>query len=506
MGKNSIRRDTLFAYINLILRIGMGFYTAPLIANAVGKSNYGLMNLILSITSYSVLMQFGINNAVTRYVAKYSAERNKRKESEMVSLTLYFYTCTGIVAFLTGLVIYFNFERYFNILPGQAATAKTAFMICLVNAVVNLTADVFHCFIKGYKKFSYYYTNFIIRIVIRATLLTILLNMGYGIVTVLAVDLILCQMINIALIAYAFRKLKLKLVISGIKKDFIFEIGKYSFYGFLIMIGVLVFKRTDKILLGIMRSTEDVGMYTVSQNLVEYFSTFVIYIAYILLPTLTETVVKDRSLEKAKNILLRVARVQFMIASIAVVNFIFMGKDFIYLWMGPDYVEAYKYAWMVMIPYMFYLIMSSGEELLFAINKHKVRAFIDIGTAGLNLLVSIILIRFFGVIGAAAGTIIALFVGKIILMNIYYKKLLDFKIFKHYFRVCAKTLIAIIPTFLCFMFIEKVNFEVSFTTLAIKAVSCNIPYVVMLYFVALDDTEKLEIRNIRASLVNTVKG
>ena len=106
-------------------------------------------------------------------------------------------------------------------------------------------------------------------------------------------------------------------------------------------------------------------------------------------------------------------------------GFIIFGKEFVILWAGKDYVESYYVTLCLVIPALFSLIQNLGLSIMQAMNKFKFKAISTFIMSGINIIISIILAKKFGAVGAALGTTISLVTCNIVLINIYYYKMVS---------------------------------------------------------------------------------
>ncbi|MEP4308106.1 MAG: polysaccharide biosynthesis C-terminal domain-containing protein, partial [Lentilitoribacter sp.] len=92
------------------------------------------------------------------------------------------------------------------------------------------------------------------------------------------------------------------------------------------------------------------------------------------------------------------------------------GQAFINRWMGPSYAEAY---WVMVILLVGRMIGFANHPLnsaLYAANKHKIVAKIDIIEVMLNLAISLVLVQYFELIGVALGTMIPLLLLRLLVL------------------------------------------------------------------------------------------
>ena len=125
------------------------------------------------------------------------------------------------------------------------------------------------------------------------------------------------------------------------------------------------------------------------------------------------------------------------------------GRDFVRMWAGEEYAFAYYMIVIMMIPTLISRSQSLGTQILLAKNKHKFRAIFYLVVVLADIAVSIPLAMWFGQyspaaagIGAALGTALATLIGPVIVMNIYYKKVMHLDI-GGYFRSTVPILLEV---------------------------------------------------------------
>jgi O-antigen/teichoic acid export membrane protein len=132
-------------------------------------------------------------------------------------------------------------------------------------------------------------------------------------------------------------------------------------------------------------------------------------------------------------------------------GFILIGEYFISFWAGSGYRVSYYVALLLMIPVTVPLIQSIGIEIQRAKNLHKFRSVVYLLLAVANLFISILLVKAYGEVGAAAGTGITLIIGNGFIMNWYYHKVVGLNIaffWKEIIRIFPAILIAYLSGFL----------------------------------------------------------
>ena len=70
------RKTGIFiSYLNIALHAVVGFVYVPLLLNYIGKSEYGLYQLIGSFIAYFSVMDFGLGSTIVRFYTKYKTNQ-----------------------------------------------------------------------------------------------------------------------------------------------------------------------------------------------------------------------------------------------------------------------------------------------------------------------------------------------------------------------------------------------------------------------------------------------
>ena len=111
-----------------------------------------------------------------------------------------------------------------------------------------------------------------------------------------------------------------------------------------------------------------------------------------------------------------------MIIMLILSGFIVFGKEFLLIWVGKGYTEAYYVAIVVMIPFSVDLAQNLALAILQVKKQYGFRAKIYLLSALINVITTVILASYFGIIGAAISTGLSMFITSGLIMNWYYLK------------------------------------------------------------------------------------
>ena len=145
-------------------------------------------------------------------------------------------------------------------------------------------------------------------------------------------------------------------------------------------------------------------------------------ISGVFLPRLSAMIAKHCSDREVSNLFIRTGRIQYIVLAFLLSGFILFGRQFILLWAGPDYGEAFPIALLFFVALTVPLIQNVGISILQARNEMKFRSLLYIAIALVSLAAQVVAARFWGGIGCAIAISGALFLGQGLIMNIYYRR------------------------------------------------------------------------------------
>ena len=155
-------------------------------------------------------------------------------------------------------------------------------------------------------------------------------------------------------------------------------------------------------------------------------------ISGLFLPKVTKILEEKNSNEEVSSLFIKVSRIQIYIMMLIFFGFVIFGKNFIKLWVGANYLDAYHIILIIIGPSIVPLTQNIGISIIQAKNMHQFRAVVYILIAVINVAISIPLAKLYGGIGTAIGTAIANICGQIITMNIFYYKVIKLDIPKYW--------------------------------------------------------------------------
>lgn len=143
------------SYINIVLQTVINILYVPILLYYVGKSEYGLYQLIGSLIAYFSVMDFGLGSTIVRFYTKYKTLNDKLNMENILAISVFAYAIISIFIFIIGIVVYFNMEYIFSdsMNKYEIGLSQDLLLLLLFNLVVSLITTIFRSVINAHEKY-----------------------------------------------------------------------------------------------------------------------------------------------------------------------------------------------------------------------------------------------------------------------------------------------------------------------------------------------------------------
>ena len=494
--KKQIRWGIILSYLHMAIGVAVTFVYTPFIIRVLGKSDYGLYNSVSSVVASLSVLSLGFGSSYVRFYSRYKAQDDSSHIARLNGMFMIVFCVIGLAALSCGFYLTGNLRLVFSegLKPFEFDTAKKLMIMLTVNLAVSFPTSVFVSIITANQQFIFQKLILILKQLFSPMISIPLLLGGSGsvglVVSVVAGNLLM----DAANILFCFRKLKIKFEFSGFDKSVIKEIAVFSSFIAINMIVDQINLNMDKMLLGRFCGTEAVAVYSVGFTLYHYYSTFSTSIFNVYTPKVhriwnNAAISENERNAQLSGLMARVGRLQFAILLLLLSGIVFVGKQFINIWAGEGFDNAYYVVVMLGASAIFPLSQNIGIEIQRAKNMHKFRSFAYLIMAVVNLAVSVALCPEYGELGCAAGTAFSFIAANTVTMNIYYYKAMKIRV-GVYWRSVAKILLAATPAFVVGIFVAKFVDLDSIVGILLGAALYGSAYSACMFVFGLDRAEK----------------
>lgn len=488
MKANQIKFGAILSYCSIAINILAGLLYTPWMIEQIGKSEYGLYTLANSLITL-FLVDFGLSAATARYTSKYVAEGKQDAANDFLGAIYKLYLIIDAFIFFVLIIIYFSIDIiYVKLTPTEIEKFKVVYGIVSVYAVVNFPFVTLNGILTAYEKFIQLKFADIIQRALTIVLTIIALLCGFGLYALVAVNAVTGIIVIIYKYIVISKTTSVKIKFTKTDKSLYIEIFKFSFWATISTIALrLVFNITPTIL-GIVASSEAIAIFGVVTTIEAYTYMLTTAVNGMFMPKISRIYASGED-ENLMPLMTKVGRFQFSLNSLMVIGFALAGKDFIILWMGEEFVEAYIGILFVIIPGVFFNSLQIANTAMIVKNKVKEQAIINLVVGFFNIICSFVLSKHFGVLGACFSIFLAYSL-RALLYHIVHKKIMKLDIKKFINQCYFKMLPSVVITVLFGVIVNYIFSITSWLSLVCKAMVIVVIFIFSVVACSLNKREK----------------
>jgi len=406
--KVQIIKNVGSSWFALGINVAVGIFLSPFILHRLGDAAFGIWVLIFSITGYYGLFDFGIRSSVVRYVSKFTAIADAEDSAKLVNTSLFSYSCVGVFSLLVTCAVSLYADRIFRIPPEFYVTTRWLLFMVGASVALGFPLGVFGGILEGLQRFDILNWTSIASTLARAALIVVFLRLGYGLMTAALITVALPILTSLIRAAAVKRLLPVPLGWSHVNGATLREMANYSGVTFMIIVAGRLRFKTDEIVIGTFLSAAAITYFNIGARIVDYAGEVVTSLSQIFVPMSSQSDAIG-NIDRLRKIFVAGNRFcAFMIFPICAL-LIILGKSVIEVWVGKKYIaQSYPVLLIMLIPSTLMLAQSASGRVLLGMGKHRTLAIVTLVEGISNLILSILLVRPYGIIGDAVGTAIPL--------------------------------------------------------------------------------------------------
>ena len=401
---NSLR-NIFFGVGNQIFILILNFVQRTIFINLLGPEYLGINGLFGNILSLLCLADLGLGTAMVYSFYQPIAEKDTKKIAALVTYYRKIYMGIAGFIFVVGMLL-LPFIQYMVNLENEMPYLHLYYFLFLLNTVVSYLFVYKTCIVNADQNnylISIYSVVFnVIKIV--GQIICLLLTHNF---TLYLVIMVACTFLN----NYFSARKAQKLYPFINKKENLPEVEKKSIFQniksmFIYKMSGELLNSTDNIIISVLSGTVWVGFYSNYLMLVNAICNFVSIIFSSLNGSIGNLIASEGKGKKEK-VFYALGFVGFWLGGFTVCCFFTLLKDFVTLWIGADCVLDTGVVIAMLLNYYLTCILNPLWGFRSATGLFNKTKFVMLFTAAVNLVVSIVLGKIFGLMGVLLGSAIA---------------------------------------------------------------------------------------------------
>ena len=386
----------------------------PYIISEIGEVQFGLYALVIGFIGIFSLFDLSISSSFVVFISRYFVKKDFVNLNKYINTGLFFYIIFSLLIVGVGYLFTVPILSRLNIPPELFDTSVKIFYIGLAIFFVSNAFSVFSSVLITLQKM--YITSLIglFAGVINLSGTIILLSMGYGLEGIIWIQLVIALFSNILYIFFAKRSLpEIRIGIRHIEKNPVKEMVKFGSQMQISKLASFASEKYDEFLLAYFSVLNNVTYFNIANKISRTGRMIPFQIIPQVAPVASELKSKEE-IEKLSELFSDISK-YLSVISFPVFIFIFIFSDLIITtWMGPGFELSANILKILVAGQLFNMVLSApGNSITPNTGHPEYQMREGLIYLGINLILSYMLIKYYGIVGAAIGNVISIFISSL---------------------------------------------------------------------------------------------
>jgi O-antigen/teichoic acid export membrane protein len=404
-------KNTFSNYFSTVVKMVSAIFLTYLLLNGLGRAFYGFWSLLWGVFMFTLLLDFGFGKAVEKYTAEASFSGNMKKFNSIISTIVFAYSIMALLVLAIGYSLSFFLEHIFTLENGTEMHTpeyyRLVFLFFTGGIALVFPTGVFPTILVGLQR-AYLRNHVIIaNKLIELAGVWYLFRSGYSLLSlvIFTTSINLLSNLAMAIMAYHFMP-GLQISVRNIKLRTLKYIADFSFFTYILTICDLIIFQTDRIVLGVMLGVTSIAIYQIATKIPQLISIASTQFQTNLAP-IAAILHKSGDKSKLQKTLFDSTRITVFICTGVFIVFIPLVRPILYLWLkvNDEPTIALSYI-LITSTYTLIVFRDTAKHFLLMTGYHRFLTKVAIFESIFNIVLSIILVKYIGVVGVAWGTLI----------------------------------------------------------------------------------------------------
>lgn len=396
-------------YLYDIVQVVSTIFLTRWLVEYLGTMAYGYSKTVGSIIGYMALLDFGLGQTITKYVAEHATRDESGEFSEVVNSALGLYCILATLGFVVAASASPFIGYFFKDIPtSYLFVAKIYFLIAAFKSAVGLPASILGGINFGLGKVDIYNLGRFVSTVANFALVWLAIELGFNLAEIEALTL-LAVLASAAFNYWAVKKYAPDFEFTF--QDFTFSGAKklvsFSIFFMINQVVVLLVFETDDIIIGATIGVSAVTAYAITQELAYAGMDVVFKLSDTLYPTFSGLDAAEER-EQLTKIYLMATRYSVAVSVAVLVVIAYYGETIIQLWIGPEGFAGAGVLTLLALVVFIHTPVHVASQLIAACGRLKEITAMSVLEGVLNLGLSFMWVDDYGLFGVALATFVSM--------------------------------------------------------------------------------------------------
>ena len=488
-----IRNGAIFSYLTIVFEIVINFFVIKTLTKQLGD-DYGIYTLALNVISI-FLVDFGLSQAVTKFVSRFRVENDKQKESAFIGIIVKAYLFIDVFIAIACITLFFLLGNiYGGLTPEQLGKFKIVYLIVAVYSCISFPMLPLNGLLSAYEEFSAIKIMAAIQKAASALLMLVVILTGCNLYFAVLANVSSALIISIIKLVYVFKKCHIKPIFRNKYPGMLKSIIAFTIW---IAVSSLAARLSISLMSTVLASVRDavsVAIFGIAVTIETYAYTFSNVFSGLFLPKITKMDAEnDYNVIEANSF--KVGKIQACISGLILSGFIVFGKQFLALYLEPIYSQSYWPTILLILTIFIQSPLVIQETVCIANGSLKQSAILELVMSAIRLGFCFLFAKLYGVIGLSLCYSILGILMYVLKMFFVYKKFNRLNIKNFLLGVYLKSLLPISASLLIGLLITKIINPNSWLKLVLLILVYALFYIILCFILFFNKNEKETIIN-----------
>lgn len=403
-------RNTIAGGVSSATALASTLFLTPLVIDQLGLLTYGVWVVITQLVGYAGILDTGLQQAVTKYVASAKEDGQTDSVPRILSTALAWQSFIGLMVIVVIAICSNYLIRWFHLEAVSPSQVESALILVGLGVAIGIPASVFAAGLRGYLRFELVSIIAIGAQAIRGIVIVLALKEGLGIVGLAVGNLVSQTFAAVAAIVLYWKESHGSgRIVCRPEWKALRQITAYTGYCLCGTAGWYLAYASSGIVIGATLTTKDVAHFALALNLVTAVTSVVGSFAGMFLP-LASRYDARRDLETLQSVYLAGLRLAVVIGVPSMAVCLVIGPGLLSIWLSPEVATGSRpLVQLLSVAHLFVLLNGPGLQLALGLNLYRSAAVLSLAEGAVNVAVSLLLAGPLGVAGIAVGTLTASF-------------------------------------------------------------------------------------------------
>ncbi len=405
---DKVIKNTFYHFLSQILNFLFPLFLTPFIITQIGITDFGIYALIIGAAGIFSLFDLSISTSFLKFISEYYNKKDFEELNSVINTAIIFYFFFSLICIVAGLLLKDLFLNAINIPQGYENKALVTFIVSLAVFSIVSMFSIFSIVLIGMQKM--YLTslwNMLLSVLNFISIIFLLLS-GFGLYGIVFTHIffILCSLI----INYFVARKNLPEMKFGLMYLRLSTFKKMMSFGVQMQVSKLASFAADKydeFLLAYFSSIGNVTYYNIGNRIARFGKFIPLQMLPQVAPVAAELNAKE-NVPKIQEFFGDTIK-YLLLVSLPIFSFIILFADkLIFAWVGEGYeVSAHILQVLALGSFVNLICSAPGTSITASIGIPKYLMIEGFIFLAINLVLSFLLVKYYGILGAAYGNAVS---------------------------------------------------------------------------------------------------